>query len=351
MSTPRTLPSLDGLRAVSIVLVLIAHLSRPGAWYRYLQSLGPLGVSVFFVISGFLITHLLLKESLATGRINLKRFYTRRFFRIFPPYYAYLAILGALWASNVVYLHFECYLSAVSYVSDYYGYKHYMDWSLIHTWSLSIEEKFYLFWPACIVLFNRKRAEIIAIGLFVVSPVLRVVTYAVVPSFRPHMAYLFHTRIDTLMCGCLIALFYDDPIFGRFTGRMFRPAILVAAVLFLFVGSPVCVALFRGFYGVPLGPTLESVCIGLLLLYVVRKPQSWPGRVLNTRGIRHIGVVSYSLYLWQQPWMIQFSPPWNLLLALTCAELSFTCIERPSQRLRDALEQRSKCVVPEVSVA
>lgn len=352
MSTSRSIPSLDGLRAFSIALVIIAHLVRQGTTpgYTYFESLGPLGVSIFFVISGFLITHLLLKERASTGRISLKRFYMRRFFRIFPPYYAYLLFLAVLWGAHLVTLHLGCYLSAVTYVSDYYGSK-YMDWDLIHTWSLSIEEKFYVFWPAVLFLFQRKRAAMVAIALFLVSPFLRVFTYAVAPSFRPHIAYMFHTRIDTLMCGCLLALFYEDPAFGRLTRQLFKPAFLGAAALFLFVASPVCAFLFRGYYGVSVKPTLEAVSIGLLLLYVVREPQSWLGRILNTRVIRHIGVISYSLYLWQQLCLPYLFFPLNVLLAVICAELSFGLIERPSQRLRDAVEQRVADVNAVASVA
>ena len=342
MSRQRSIFSLDGLRALSISLVMVAHLRKPAdiPGHAYLESLGPLGVSIFFVISGFLITHMLQRESVSRGCISLRRFYVRRCFRIFPPFYTYLAILGVLSVARMITLHLFSYLSAATYVSDYYGLR-YLDWDLIHTWSLSIEEKFYLLWPLCLLLLSSKQAVRIAVGLFLVSPILRATTYAVAPSLRPHMAYMFHTRIDTLMCGCLIALLYEEPAFGRLTRQLFRPAIVGASVLFLFVGSPFCVALFRGYYGVLVGPTLEALCIGLLLLYVVGEPRSFLGRILNMKVLRHIGVISYSLYLWQQPFLPRLFFPLNVLLAFTCAELSYWWIERPSQRMRDALGQRT----------
>ena len=138
-------PSLDGLRAFSIVLVLIAHVSLQYPWLRrFVEHVGNYGVRIFFVISGFLITGLLLKELTKTGRISLKSFYIRRTLRIFPAFYVYvLTVVILAWAGILILLPGDL-LHAVTYTMNYHMVR---SWWLNHMWSLSVEEQFYLLWP------------------------------------------------------------------------------------------------------------------------------------------------------------------------------------------------------------
>jgi peptidoglycan/LPS O-acetylase OafA/YrhL len=117
----------------------------------------------------------------------------------------------------------------------------------------------------------------------------------------------------------------------------------LAAAFVLFLGPVLLGARFRGSYGMVFGLTLNALCLSLILLYVVRLPGSPVGRLLNTPVLRHVGVISYSLYLWQQMFTgvnsVRFFP-WSLPAILACAELSYWCVERPSLRLRERLESR-----------
>ena len=118
------------------------------------------GVQTFFVISGFLITHILLKELNATGTISLKRFYFRRAFRIFPPFYAYLAVAAALTLTGVFVGHLRAFIVAGTYLSNYMGGGSEL---LEHTWSLSLEEQFYPGWPAALLLLGARKSTKLAV--------------------------------------------------------------------------------------------------------------------------------------------------------------------------------------------
>lgn len=342
----RNIPSLDGLRAISIGLVIFSHcaaiMSRSfrGIPVREVSLVGQQGVDVFFVISGFLITYLLLKEVGASGSISLRRFYLRRFFRIFPAFYFFLFVLGLLALAGAISLNAHGYICAATYTYNYCRTA--SGWVLGHCWSLSLEEQFYLLWPPCLVLLGRKKSTYVAIAIIVLSPVSRGVSYFVAPSFRGAEGIMLHTRLDTIMFGCLIALLYEHAIFNRLSKRFLYPGlVMMSAFLFLIV-SPFIEARFQAKYAWTIGYTLRALFISVVLVYAMQNPVSLLGRILNGRVIRHIGVISYSLYLWQQlftgPYAFWF--PLNLLVVLACAETSFLLVERPAFRLRDKIEKK-----------
>jgi peptidoglycan/LPS O-acetylase OafA/YrhL len=153
---------------------------------------------------------------------------------------------------------------------------------------------------------------------------------------------MLHARIDTIMFGCLMALLWDNERFSQAVQPLLRGWVAAAAGLFILLGDPLLTARFGGKYTLPVGITLDTLFISILLLYAVRRSQAPFGRFLNTAVLRHIGVISYSLYLWQQMFTRENSVrffPWNLLAILACAELSYFLIERPSFRLRDRLQR------------
>ena len=139
----RSIPSLDGLRAVAILLVITAHCwehaVKVPAVGAYLFELGGAGVYLFFIISGLLITFLLMREKTASGNVDLKSFYFRRSLRIFPPFYAYLAVVLILWALGME-EKWGSVLAAATYISNYYLPP--IGGLLAATWSLSLEEQF-----------------------------------------------------------------------------------------------------------------------------------------------------------------------------------------------------------------
>jgi peptidoglycan/LPS O-acetylase OafA/YrhL len=341
----REIPSLDGLRAVSIALVIFSHcayaMSRlyHGVPVSEISLLGQEGVDVFFVISGFLITHLLLKEFSFTGSISLKRFYLRRFFRIFPAFYVFLLVLGALALAGMISLNTHSYICAATYTYNYCRMS--FGWLLGHCWSLSLEEQFYLLWPPCLVLLGKKRSTHLALAIIVLSPVSRGISYFVLPSLRGLEGIMLHTRLDTIMFGCLIALLHEHLTFHRFTARFLQPRLIVVCALLFLVISPLAEARFQAKYSWTVGYTLRGILVSIVLVYAMQNPLSPFGRILNTRVFRHVGVISYSLYLWQQLFTgpNAFWFPLNLIIILVCAEASFFLVERPAFLVRDRLEK------------
>ena len=297
-------------------------------------------MQTFFVISGFLITHLLLKELNTTGTVNLKRFYFRRALRIFPPFYVYLAValsltlLGSFLAncapfSSQAPIPGTTWVQAVSW------------WNTLGR--LVLEEQFYLLWPAALVLLGARKSVRLAVCVILLSPLSRIITYYVAPHQRALLNAMLHTGLDSIMFGCLLALLWRNPRFNRFVQPLVRGWVAAFAAAFTLILSPVFLqAHFRGSYTLVFGFTLNALCLSQILIYVVRNPHTRVGRLLNTPALRHLGVISYSLYLWQQPFTRANSvppAPWNLLAILACAEMSYWLIERPSFRLRDRLEQ------------
>jgi peptidoglycan/LPS O-acetylase OafA/YrhL len=348
----RDIPSLDGLRAVSIAIVILAHVSwwLPDGvkrfWiFHHLVGGGLHGVQIFFVISGYLITALLLREWKGAGGVSLKRFYLRRVLRIFPPFYAYLAVLGVLWAAGAIQEHWPSFLAAATYTIAYMPDP--QGWFVQHTWSLSLEEQFYLLWPAIFLWAQRrgKTAET-ALVLMAAMPAVRLALHFA----APHLAGAeSHTMVtygsgDTILMGCLLAALRGHPQWERWRRRWvngwtagamaFLSMVLVPYVVFRMTGG------MSTLVALALGNTVTAAAIGWVLVYVVENATSPAGRVLNSRVMRHVGLISYSLYLWQQLFTSDKvrMTPYGLLGMWMAAELSFRLIERPAGRLRARLE-------------
>jgi peptidoglycan/LPS O-acetylase OafA/YrhL len=348
-STPHRIPSLDGLRALSIAFVIIGHvetvrlgglptLSNP---IGLILGNGPFGVSVFFVISGFLITGQLLRELDRTSTISLRGFYWRRTFRILPALWVYLAAVALLGSLGKIAVAPRELISAVTFTKDYTPW---MDsWSLLHMWSLSVEEQFYLLWPAVLLFGGRRAATRTAIAIIVLSPLLRIVNYGVFGGVQPGLWEMLHTRADALMFGCVAALEYDSPRFRALCRRGFRYT--PALVLFVVCIAPILTARFRGSYLYTVGYTFEGVTILLSMLWAIENSNSLIGRFLNARVIAHVGAISYSVYLWQQ---LCLDPTYssghlvrNVVLIFVVAELSYWLVERTGIRLRRELNRSS----------
>ncbi|MGA8103795.1 MAG: acyltransferase [Candidatus Acidiferrales bacterium] len=346
----RTIPSLDGLRALSIILVILSH----GAWYfgprieynpvfHFVIGNGLHGVTVFFVISGYLITNLLLREVRKTGTISLKRFYFRRSMRIFPPFYVFMAVMGIFWAIHWIPEHWPSFLAAATYTWAYYPHAH--GYYIHHTWSLSIEEQFYLLWPLSVLIFYR-RQKLITVSMLLIlgMPVLRLAIYFLAPFLRGTEYFMIHGWADTIMVGCLLALLKGRPRWEAWHRLYIHgwTATLMAITAFLF--NPWFATILprkpAGVFVLAISPTITALCIGGIMIYVVENTDTIAAKILNNRVIRHIGVVSYSLYLWQEIFTARQLPllPWGFLYAFAVAELSYWVVERPSLRLRSRLE-------------
>jgi len=313
-----------------------------------LSWMGNLGVSTFFVISGFLITLLLLKEERRCGDISLKHFYIRRAFRILPAYFAFLLAMLIVWRLHFVDLGWGKLLAAATFTWNYSPLA--SGWTLAHCWSLAVEEQFYLLWPVglsgLLFLMDKRYARRIAIALILLAPLLRVGTYLLIPEWRGRTGIMLHTRIDVLMFGCFLALIYEDTRFREIRNKLLIPKVTVSSLIFLFAISPILHVVFKGVYTLTLGFSLEGLAITILLWWCVRSVKTKIGRILNSPLFVHIGVLSYSLFLWQQPFS---NPditsafgffPFNLILIFVSAEASYRIIEVPILRVRQRFDRK-----------
>ncbi len=341
--------SLDGLRAVSILLVVLGHsyaaaFEPKGAPGLAVASLADLGVGIFFVISGFLITTLLLQELAKYGEISLKQFYIRRTFRILPPFYAYMVVVLVLMLCGAAVVTMRFWLEAVLFTRDYFLLGR--DRWTSGIWSLSVEEQFYLMWPACLAYFGTRRARNMAIGLIAISPLIRIVSHM---FFTANWGFAegltFHNRIDGLMLGCVLAILETDPKFYERYRRLLHPAAVAAAVVFLLVVSPTLTGIFDRFYRVPIKYTLDNLAITYVIWFFVRNASSIGGRILNWGPIVHIGQLSYSMYLWgpvaaylaHKSGLTHGSVSEALLtipVLFGISEMSWRLVEQPALRLR-----------------
>jgi peptidoglycan/LPS O-acetylase OafA/YrhL len=336
------LPTLDGWRCISIVAVLIDHgtLSLP-ALQRYSPlRLGPNGVSLFFAISGFLICSRLLEEQQA-GSVSLRGFYIRRGCRILPPALVYLAAAGTLgllglleitsveWWSCVLF--FRNYLPIGAISKGWGGYT-------IHYWSLAVEEHFYFLWPALLAIAGRVRAMWLAGGLAAYVAVWRWWDFRHnwLGQRIPGLMFSSRTdvRLDGLLLGCLAALILGEPR----SREWFKTTIAswtpwFAALIYLLVQ----VLVARHYYTI-----LESVLLALLVASTTMAPKTLAGRFLEFPALKWVGRFSYSLYLWQELFLIPGGRyplsvlqryPWNFVATFSIAFISYRYLENPMIRL------------------
>ena len=331
----RRIPSLDGARAIAVSLVfawhVLVHADLPLIWRI---DYGNLGVRVFFVISGFLITSLLLAERQRTGGISLPSFYVRRVFRIFPAYFVFLLVMAALLPTGWLVLHKVDFLPSAAFFSDY---KTPHD-ALGHTWSLSVEEQFYLLWPGAIVLLGLRRAVYACIALLVIAPTFRMLVDLSVWPEKPMRG--FECVSDALAWGCLLACareqLWNNPLYRRLVSSPYVGLIPLATLLFM----GVVVVRDRVLYDT-IGIAILNVGLVMMLDRYMRFPDTtWTGRWLNWAPMAWIGTISYSLYLWQEP-LTSLTRPLpvivEMLAAFALATLSRYFIEQPFLALRRKL--------------
>ena len=355
------LPCLDGWRCLSILLVLLNHSRQlPGynpSWERVVRWIpdGRFGVEVFFVISGFLITFLLLKEREKTGAISLRMFYLRRTLRILPAYVAFLVVLCALSYFTTLQIPLGRWISLLTFTENYVE----TDWvPYKHIWSLCVEEQFYLIWPliVCLVLgavHSSKKLLIILMIPVVLAPLCRVYGY-VHPASVVFFKNSFFNCCDSLAVGCLLAVLtgFHGSAIEHAVRR--RPLIPVVLGVLLIVLALVPVRLLKlGVFTVPFGITCNAIGVALLILASLIRPDLACFRWLEWRPVAALGVVSYSLYLWQQlfctsakdyglavtPWFLSF--PYWIFVSLLVAVLSYKLIETPLIRLKSRLQGKA----------
>ena len=329
------IPALDGLRGISIALVIFSHVLQTYGWtqsvpFAWRLVPGATGVSVFFAISGYLISTLLLREQQSLGKVSLRRFYFRRFFRIVPVYLVYLAAVAALTASDILTVEWLHFGYALIYLTNYFP----VNWALLHTWSLSVEEQFYLLYPVLFIRSRRPTLFWILLGTLLISILARLGNQ-VLGVWPIDANYSFEGRADELAFGCLVALFQHhasakQQVFWGRAGLTMGAALMVIAI-----------ALPLGTFRTLFFNTLVGAAIGLVIHACTSQPRHWLTRLLGNPVLRSLGLMSYSLYLWQQIWLakeLKLSLPAALTGALLCGALSYWFVEKTFLRLRHKVE-------------
>jgi peptidoglycan/LPS O-acetylase OafA/YrhL len=345
------LPSLDGLRAVSIILVLLGHAGGTRGFPKVNLQIGDyahLGVVVFFVISGFLITTLLMHEFDTTRRISLQLFYARRSLRIFPASYFYLCVICLLSASNILHLTRTDFWHALTYTVNFLPGR---SWQIGHLWSLSVEEQFYLLWPFAFAASGPRKANWVAWAVIVLAILARTVNRVFLIGTPYHDLEMFPMVADSLASGCLLAKLRGWLEGQAWYIRLFDPSwslVVLALVLVLNRLSGYTIVSV-------LGASIINFGLAFLIHRSVYLAGSPVGRLLNWKPLAFVGVLSYSLYLWQQLFLDRASSAWmnafpqNLAFAITAALASYFLLEKPLLGLRHRLRIRSE--QPENSVS
>lgn len=357
---PRQIPSLDGLRGTAIGLVIFGHacathlapafLDRP-----FLTSLGNVGVRLFFVISGFLITTLLMRDIEQHGQIRLTTFYVRRTLRIFPAVFFYIGVIWLLHLAGVIDLTYK--LGSRQYVESAVpdlihaitftqNYNHDYNWYFNHLWSLSVEEQFYLLWPFTLFFLRARRSFIVGLIILLAAPAIRGAMFLFGSGPEIAMSREFQAVADALATGCVFALMHnrlsENASYVRFIRRW---AIPVAIVL---VACGYGIALVSRPLAYVFGGTFANIGMVLLLQNIIRHPENFVGRICNFKLLAWIGVLSYSLYLWQQPFLYFGSTAWvcsfpqNIFFSFAAAIASYFVIEKPFLRLKERMSASSK---------
>ena len=355
----RHVQSLDGLRAVAITGVLLVHAGAPGF------NLGWMGVDLFFVLSGFLITNLLVGEYTRTGRISFAKFWARRFLRLMPAYWLYAGIMTLAmlvfhwgwtashggWTPEFFALSIWCYFENYAPLG---GIWEHQDLTMI-LWSLSVEEQFYFLWPViCGLLFRTGWTPRFAWGLAAAILVRRGF------ASQGELIALLSTRGFAIVLGSAFALSLGQEAAPRAKRWLSDPAarggvlaalalVFVASTAFVLAGSIDEEFVYR--YIVPVVSLLFAVLTAMLWY----GPRDWLARWLSIPALVYLGRISYGVYLYHNlarywTWgLLEWTSAWSkypkyalrltvyLTLALLIASASYHLIEKPFLKLKDRL--------------
>ncbi len=354
----RRIVELDGLRGVAVGLVVLSHTQSmmPGQVYSGLLApldviaSGRLGVLIFFVLSGYLITNILIDERARTGAISIRHFYYRRVLRIFPASYCYILIIALLALAGIAHVSALQVGLAAFQIQNYAAALFGPDGTgpfegkrvLGHFWTLALEEQFYWIWPFVLVKF-RKQAPVILIVIVALLPLVRIASYLLWPTTRLSLTSMFHTAIDPIAIGALLALWQDRA--WALLQRIPDHAItLVIGVLFLV--TPLVALRLEGAWTFTCGPAIEASIAAAMVAMLIRRPDFWLSRVMRWRPLQFLGAISFSLYLWQEVFCLRGAtfamPPLAAIpVSILVATLSCYLIERPFQRLYRSASRRA----------
>lgn len=356
------IPTLDGWRAIAITLVILAHIcdaliesgffALTATTVAKMKELGLLGVKVFFALSGLLITTRLLAEEKKIGRITLRKFYIRRAFRIFPASLAFLVTVGAMAYVGILNIDPARWLGTVLFAANYLTVP--SSWYVGHFWSLAVEEHFYLFYPLALLLLKfTNRRLMVVIALAIAVAVWRFVDFKFGITGSPPTVFWGRTdiQVDGILWGAAIGLFYSDPLLRpKIESVVSRPK-----MLWLILGPLIAIHFLptMNWKIEFMLLTVKAALLPVLLLCTASQQNGLVSLFLETALLRWIGRLSYSIYLWQQLFLV-WSPfressmhvlqrfPNNLIALGVCASLSYYLIEKPMTNIGHRLAVRFK---------
>ncbi len=348
------LPSLDGWRGLSILAVLFGHgWQVPG----YPQILKPLswgaetGVQCFFVISGYLITTLLLREIAKQQKISLLRFFERRALRLFPAYFGFVLVIALLHLTPFK-LSTQGWLGLLTFTANVYPGND----TTAHFWSLAVEQQFYLIWPPLFVAFACKTKPSLKWAvLLLMVPILLCPVSRCLETPWPGAGWLgrysYFNQADLLAWGCLLALLADQ--FPQDLERVIsnKPYFWLLVALFL-VAVPKALAMgnLADPVMIPFRASLSGIGFAIAIAWTIVFQHSMIGKFFNKGWLPKLGVVSYSIYVWH---MIFFTKPqvfglgwapWGnfagfLATSIIAGVFSWYYLERPFFSMRRKLKQ------------
>jgi len=346
-------PSLDGMRALAFFFVFVAH-AQP---FRMLP--GGFGVTVFFFLSGYLITSLLRDEANKTGTISLKGFYFRRLLRIFPPCYLTVLLVSGLAAAGVLYNQ-ESYASLISAFLYFSNYWNILGWGNLPAglgilWSLAVEEHYYLLFPLLYAWFvrrsmDRKRLASLLIALCIAALAWRCYRAFVLHSSWEHIYEGTDTRFDSILAGCVLAIVANPRLGDRvewLTKNASRFAVGGATLIVL------CFAYRNPLFRDTFRYKLLEIGLFPIFFFVTLPGRSLVTRFLEWRVLRHLGLLSYSMYLIHHTLFHHFyhyyRPSFMLaggifLSTVGYAQAMRMLVELPIQRLRKRWQGRPTLV-------
>ena len=338
-------PSLDGIRAVSFLLVFVAH----AGLQDYVP--GGFGVTVFFFLSGYLITTLLRMEHDAHGTISFSQFYLRRALRILPPFYIVMVAAAIAAGMGVISggLHPEALAAQALYYANYYivghGYNDLPSGTGVY-WSLAVEEHFYLVFPALFFVLRRylprKRQALVLLGLCAAVLGWRLILVYGMHSATDRTYLASDTRVDSILFGCALALYGNPAVDGpsRISESGWKWGLLPASLLLLLFTFVFRDPGFRQTFRY----TLQGIALAPLFVVAMRYPDWGPFRLLNLRAVSFLGVISYSLYLVHHVLLdVVGSVPslsraaLALSASIAVAYAMYVLVEKPCGRLRRRL--------------
>jgi peptidoglycan/LPS O-acetylase OafA/YrhL len=357
------IPSLDGIRAIAVLTVFVGHGFTVPEGFP-----GHVGVTIFFFLSGFLITTLLRRERDKTGTFSLGKFYLRRSLRILPPTYVLILASLAAVATGVV----SAKVSVMGVLSEVFMFTNYFivfgDQDALppqtsQLWSLAVEEHYYLVFPALVLVLLALKLTLRQIGWALLGLCVLVLAWRIYLANGELDFYRLYvstdTRFDILVYGSAMALLvnpvYDDPFPGKAQLQRWIPTVIAPAAVVIFIAVAATQSLY---FRLVWADVILGACMVPIFWTIITRSTGPVTTLLNNRIVAHIGVLSFSIYLFHKlvfavvGKVVHVAPVADILAligTIAVAEVVYLMVEKPCGRLRRKLEAHSRFSRPQAT--